>query len=143
MTDAVLPQLRTLDFTTDAAQSRVRARYRAEARFKLYGLVAIGLTGLFLVIVLSDILIRGVPAFLQHRLLLDVSVDPAEIDPQNTRDPATIRAGDFQALVRDALRATFPEVRDRPGRRLLDGMLSSGASDRLRDRVVADPKLVG
>jgi len=143
MTDAILPQLRTLDFTTDAAQSRVRARYRAEARFKLCGLVAIGLTGLFLLVVLSDIFMRGLPAFFQHRLLLEVSVDPAEIDPQNTRDPATIRAGDFQALVRNALRAAFPDVRDRAGRRQLDGILSSGASDRLRDRVVADPKLVG
>jgi phosphate transport system permease protein len=143
MTDAILPQLRTLDFTTDAARSRVRARYRAEARFKLYGLVAIGLTSLFLVVVLSDVFIRGLPAFFQHRVLLDVTVDPAEIDPQNTRDPATIRAGDFQALVRNVLRGTFPEVRDRGGRRLLDGILSSGASDRLRDRVVADPTLIG
>ena len=89
--------MRNFDFTTDAAKSRVRARYRAEARFKLYGLVAIGLTGLFLVLVLSDILVRGLPAFFQHRLVLDVNVDPAEIDPQNTRDPAVLRGGDFQA----------------------------------------------
>ena len=33
--------------------------------------------------------------------------------------------------------------RDRAGRRLLDGILSSGASDALRERVVADPSLVG
>ena len=40
--------------------------------------------------------------------MLDVKVDRAEIDPQGTRDPAVIRAGDFQALVRNALRAQFP-----------------------------------
>ena len=55
MTDVALPSVRTLDLTTDAARARVRARYRAEARFKLYGLVAIGLTAVFLVIVLADI----------------------------------------------------------------------------------------
>jgi phosphate transport system permease protein len=143
MTDVVLPGLPTLDLTTDAAKARVRARYRAEARFKLYGLVAIGLTAVFLVVVLADILVRGLPAFTQHHLVLDVKVDPAEIDPQNTRAPATIRQGDFQTLVRNTLRETFPEVRDRAGRRLLDGLLSSGASDRLRERVAADPNLVG
>ena len=98
---------------------------------------------MFLVIVLTDIVIRGVPAFTQHWLRLEVKVDAAEIDPKGTRDPAEIRAGDFQALVRDALRAQFPEVKDRAGRRLLDGVLSSAAADGLRERVVADPALIG
>jgi phosphate transport system permease protein len=143
MTDIALPGLRTLDLTTDAAQARVRARYRAEARFKLYGLVAIGLTAVFLVVVLSDILVRGLPAFSQYRLVLDVKVDPAEVDPQNSRDPAVIRSGDFHALVRNALRELFPDATDRAARRRLDGLLSSGASTRLFERVIADPKLVG
>ncbi len=143
MTDLTLPAVRTLDLASDAAKARVRARYRAEARFKFYGLAAIGLTAIFLVVVLADIVVRGLPAFWQHKLVFDVTVDRAEIDPQGTRDPAVIRAGDFQALVRNTLRAQFPEVSDRAGRRLLDGILSSGASDTLRERVVADPSLVG
>lgn len=143
MTDIALPGLRTLDFTTDTAQARVRSRYRAEARFKFYGLFAIALTAVFLVVVLADILVRGLPAFSQYRMVLNVNVDPAEIDPQNTRDPAVIREGDFHALVRNALRALFPDVTDRIGRRRLDGLLSSNASARLRDWVIADPKLVG
>lgn len=143
MTDFALPGVRTLDLTSDVAKARVRARYRAEARFKFYGLAAIGLTALFLVVVLSDILVRGYPAFWQNRLVLDVPVDRAEVDPQGTRDPAVIRTADFHALVRNALRAQFPDVSDRAGRRLLDGILSSGASDVLRERVVADPSLIG
>jgi phosphate transport system permease protein len=142
MTDLALPTARTLDLASDAARSRVRARYRAEARFKFYGIAAIGLTALFLVVVLADIVIRGYPAFRQNSLLLDVTVARSEIDPQGTRNPAVIRTGDFQTLVRDALRAQFPNVTDRAGRRLLDGILSSGAPDVLRERVVADPSLV-
>jgi phosphate transport system permease protein len=143
MTDAVLPAIRTIDFASDAARARVRARYRAETRFQWYGLVAIGLTALFIVVVLADIVIKGLPAFTQHRLLLEVNIDPAEIDPRQTRDPAVIRTGDFSALTRNALRSWFPEVRDRTGRRQLDGILSSGAPDLLRERVVANPALVG
>jgi phosphate transport system permease protein len=143
MTDLALPSVRTLDLVSDAAKARVRARYRAETRFKFYGLAAIGLTAIFLVVVLADIVVRGLPAFWQHKLQLDVMVERSEIDPQGTRDPAVIRAGDFQALIRNTLRAQFPEVSDRAGRRLLDGILSSGGSDALRERVVADPSVVG
>src|SRR5262245_1149264 len=143
MSDFALPALRTVDLTSDAARARVRARYRAEARFKFYGLAAIGLTTIFLLVVLSDILVRGLPAFWQHRLQMDVTVEAAEVDPQGTRDPAAIRTGDFPALVRNALRAQFPNVTDRAGRRLLDGLLSSGAPDALRDHVAAEPALVG
>ena len=143
MTDLVLPNVRLLDPASEAARARVRARYRAEARFRRYGLGAIVLTAIFLLVVLSDIVMRGYPAFWQHRLMLDVTVERSEIDPQATRDPAVIRGGDFQLLVRNALRAQFPDVADRAGRRLLDGILSSGGSDGLRERVVADPALVG
>jgi phosphate transport system permease protein len=143
MTDAVLPTPRTLDLATDAARARIKARYRAEARFKAYGLIAIGLTAVFLVVVLADIVIKGTPAFLQHSLVLEVKIDPAEVDPQGSRDPAVIRNGDFQAVVRNTLRAIFPNVTDRPGRRLLDGIMSTGAADALRERVAADPALVG
>src|SRR5262245_37040382 len=112
MTDLVMPAQPTLDLMSDAAKARVRARYRAEARFKFYGLAAIGLTAVFLIVVLSDILVRGYPAFWQHQLQMTVKIDPAEVDPQGTRNPAVIRTGDFQALVRNALRAQFPEVTD-------------------------------
>jgi phosphate transport system permease protein len=129
--------------TTDAARARLRKRYRAETRFRLYGLCAIAVTAIFLAIVLSDIVIKGLPAFTQHYLAIDVTVDAAEIDPQGTRDPATLRAGDYQLLIRNALRGQFPEVTDRKGRRMLEGIVSSGAADDLRARVVADPSLVG
>ncbi len=143
MTDVSGPVLRTLDVTSDAAHARIRRRYRAETRFKFYGISAIVITALFVAAVLTDIVSKGLPAFTQHQLILPVKIDAAEIDPNGTRDPAVIRAGDFQLLVRDALRAEFPNVTARAERRALDGLLSSGAADTLRDRVVANPALLG
>jgi phosphate transport system permease protein len=143
MTDTTLPGVRSIDLGTDAARARVKARYRAESRFRFYGLAAIGITALFLVVVLADIVIKGYPAFTQNVLVMKVTVDPAEIDPKGARNPDEIRAGDFQAVVRNALRAEFPEAKDRAQRRQLDGILSSGAGDYLRNRVVADPALIG
>ena len=144
MTDFALPAVRTLDLTSDAAKARVRARYRAEARFKFYGLAAIGLTAIFLVVVLSDIVVRGYPGVLAAQASCSTSRSTA---PRSIRRGRAIRPLSAPAtstpLVRNALRAQFPDVSDRAGRRLLDGILSSGASDALRERVVADPSLVG
>ncbi len=142
MTDLVLSGAHGTDAAA-ATKARIKARYRAETRFKLYGILSILITATFLVVVLGDIVMRGLPAFVQHRLMMDVVVDRAEIDPQNTGDIATIRAGDFQALAVRALRAQFPDATDRPVRRRLDGLLSSGAADALRNQVVANPALVG
>jgi phosphate transport system permease protein len=143
MTDVALPRLRTHDITSDAAKARLRARYRSEARFRAYGVAAIVLTAVFLVVVLADIVVKGLPAFTQHVLQMNIKVDRAEIDPQDTKDPAVIRAGDFQLLVRNAMREQFPGVTGRIARRMLDGIVSSGGADELRARVVADPSLIG
>ncbi len=143
MTDSTLSGIRSIDVGTDAARARITARYRAESRFRFYGLAAIGVTALFLAVVLTDIVVKGYPAFTQNVLVMNITVDPAEIDPKGSRNPDDIRAGDFQALVRDWLRTEFPDAKDRVQRRQLDGLLSSGASDYLRNRVVADPSLIG
>lgn len=142
MTDIALAGARIRDTTSDAARARIKARYRAERRFQFYGIAAIAITAVFLAVVLSDIIIKGSPAFFQHRLMMEIPVSKSDIDPQGSGDPAIIRAGDFQALVRNALRAQFPSVTERAPRRQLDGILSSGAGDVLRERVVADPSLV-
>ena len=89
MTDAVItgpaPALRRHDVTSTAAQARVRRRYRAEARFKAYGLIALTVTTVFLVVLLTDIISRGLPAFWQYSVVLDVPIKTEEIDPANTR----------------------------------------------------------
>jgi phosphate transport system permease protein len=143
MTDFVIERPREMSAAEAAAVKRIRARYRAETRFRFYGIAAIAVTAMFLFAVLTDIVRKGLPAFTQHQLVMQIMVDPVEIDPQNTRDPAAIRTGNFEALTRDALRAVFPEAADRATRRQLDGLLSSGAADELRARVAADPSLVG
>jgi phosphate transport system permease protein len=80
------PERRRLDVTSPEAQARVRRRYRAEARFKAYGILALTVTTVFLVILLADILVRGLPAFWQYSVVLEVPVKAEEIDPGNKRN---------------------------------------------------------
>jgi phosphate transport system permease protein len=62
-------------------------------------------------------------------------------------DPAArseaIRRADYAAVVRDALRELFPDVKSRKEVRALTGLVSIGARTDLRERVLDDPSLVG
>ncbi|MEM1398384.1 MAG: phosphate ABC transporter permease PstA [Pseudomonadota bacterium] len=124
-------------------QARLRKRYAAEARFKWYGIVAIAIALGMLAILLVTIVARGLPAFTQTMITMDVTLDEEEIDPTGDRTEAIIRAADYQGFVNQALYAKFPDVTDRRERRDLRGFVSPGASFQLRNMVLADPDLIG
>jgi phosphate transport system permease protein len=121
----------------------VAKRYAAERRFRAYGITAIIVTGLFVLVLLIDIIGKGLPAFTEHRLVLEVTASADALDPQNTGDPAKIRGGDFDTIIRDALRNQLPGVTSRADRKLLLRLLSFGAADDFRNMAVADPSIVG
>ena len=122
----------------------MRARYRAERRFRFYGLAAIGVTAMFLVVVLTDIVIKGLPAFTQHRLNLEVTVDPAEIDPQGKRDPGDHPRRRLSGACPQCVARAIPRgdrSRRPPAARRHPVVRRSPTI--LRERVVADPALIG
>jgi len=144
MTDAAVVRGRVLDLTSDAARAHVRRRYRAEARFRAYGIGAILFAALALVVLVGDIVIKSVPAFTIAELTLDVQVSAEAVDPTGSDDPAVIARGDFIKPIRDTLLAMFPGVADnRRQRQALYGLLSTDAALDLRGRVMADPGLIG
>ncbi len=132
-----------LDMTSDAAKRRIRSRYRAEARFKAYGLIALAITGLFLVVLLFDIVRNGIPAMTQHSLSLDVAVPADFVPADKLTDPLAIRGADYFPLTRDAMRTAIPGIESRSGERTLMRLISSGAADDLRNQLAANPSLIG
>ncbi len=143
MTDIAAPHKAALDRPHLQNLSLVSRRYRAERRFRLYGMLAIGVTAVFLLLLLGDIFLKGLPAFTENRLVMSLAADQSVIDPQNTRDPKAILAGDYDTLIKDGLRAQFPDVTSRADRKLLLGLLSAGAADDFRSTIVANPGLIG
>ena len=83
-------------------------------------MAAIGIALGMLAILLASIVSQGYTAFAQHDLALEIYFDPAEIDPQGTRDPSTLSGADYAALARQSLQAVFPEVESRTERRRLN-----------------------
>ena len=127
----------------DLSEARLRRRYAAERRFRMYGLGAIALAVLMLGILLVSIISKGYSAFLQTQIGLDVTFEAATIDPAGTRDPAALADADYSKLVKDALQARFPEATSRQDKRALNELVSSGAAQKLRAMVLADPALIG
>jgi phosphate transport system permease protein len=115
----------------------LRARYRAEGRYKMYGIASLVVSVVFLIALLSNIVTTAWPAFWSHSLKLDVNLAADQIDP---KAPA---AADYNAMARAALAAEFPSVEGRAARKDLNSILSSGAGDGLRDMVMANPALIG
>ena len=145
MTDiAVAAEPRSIDITSDAAKARTRKRYRAEARFKGYGIAALLFAFMFLIFLVTDIVIKAMPAFTLYSLTLDVTPTQEAIDPDGTRDPAVIARGNFVEPIRDALQSFFPGVaEERRSRQALNGLVSSNGDADIRKMVVADPSLIG
>jgi phosphate transport system permease protein len=131
------------DTSSPEAKAAVRRRYRAEARFKAYGLMAIATAAIFLAVLLIDVFTKALPAFTINSLTLDVPVPADLVAPDQKYDPAAIRNADYLPVMRDALKAAIPGIKGRVPERTLIRLLSSGAADDLRERLAADPSLIG
>jgi len=121
----------------------LKRRYRAERRFRIYGVAAVSIGVLFVVFLFATIISKGYTAFEQTYIALDVTYAASELDPNGTHARADLESADYQALLKAALRDNFPEVTERSELRKLYGIISSAAEVTLRERVLAHPDLVG
>ena len=126
--------------TSDA---NVRKRYRKERRFRFYGIAAVSSAIAMLAVLMITIIGSGYPAFLQHELALEVNIDPVTLELGEVRDADSLGKAPYLRVVRESLKAEFPEVTGRTARRTLNGLVSSGADFAVRDAVLSDPSIVG
>lgn len=128
---------------SDAVKNGLKRRYAAEARFKAYGIGAIGLALMTVGILFATIITNGLPAFTETTLELEIELSEDVIDPSGTRDPGTLARANYRKIVFDTLLAEFPDVKSRGDKRKLRSMLSRGASFQIQKLVVDDPSLIG
>ncbi len=124
-------------------QAGMVKRRAAERRFKMLGRLAVGVGLLFLSVLLFSIVSKGYTAFWQTQMRIDVTLTAEEIDPEGTRNAETLRKADYSSLIKQGLRDMFPEVSGRRDKFALYGLVSNGAAFDLRDKVMADPSLIG
>jgi len=123
--------------TIDIVNRGLARRYRAEQRFRWYGFSAIMVSLLFLALLFFSIVGKGYSAFQQTFVQLDVFFDPAILNQD------ALASADYQGLVKQSLRKTFPDVSGNQDKRMLYGLISSGASFQLRNIVLEHPDVIG
>ena len=120
-----------------AFNKRLRQRYAAEQRFKMFGIGAISVALIFLVFLIGTIVSNGYSAFWQTFIKLDVELEKSYFPEEN------LAQGNYQAIIKNSLYALFPEVETRRDKKMLTSLVSKGAAFKLMDLVEYDPKLIG
>lgn len=129
--------------TIDLVRNSLTKRYASENLFRFFGLVSILLGVLFLSILFYSIVSKGYPAFQQTFVQLNINFDEQLIDPDGTRDSDALSTANYSALVKRSMQKMFPDVKNRREKRMLYGLISTGATYQLRQMVMDDPSLIG
>lgn len=128
--------------TTETVRKTLRKRYRAERRFRAYGIASIAVGILAVVVLFTDIISKGLPAFTEAYIQVEVVYDA---DTLGVAVPATeeeLMSANYRGVVRQGLYNLFPEVDGRRDKRALGDLVSSGAEYWMRDRLIENPSLI-
>ena len=130
------------------SDARTTQRNKAEARFKAYGLGAIIVAMLALVILLTSVIGNGASSFRQTFITLPIELSADRLDKKGNRDPAemaktttigyapVLQAAIVAEVARQGLTTTLSD-------KDLAEMISKEAAATVRNRVLANPDLVG
>ena len=129
----------TSEIRAERLRAGLKRRYAREGRFKLYGLLAIGVAVGFLLLLLGRIIEQGHTAFYAHTVTVPVYMDPARVDrgyPQGTN---------FELLVAEQQLARFGVADDAQGARAtaMRGLFSSELKFLAAERIARQPELIG
>lgn len=128
--------------TTEQVKRSLRKRYAKEKRFKYMGLVAVMIAFVFLLVLLADIIGKATPAFTRYYVTLPVTYDSNTLKIDEINEDS-IKVAAFRTLVQQTAYAQFPEVSKRSDKKALSSLLSDEVKYILRDKVLAEPTLIG
>ena len=128
---------------TSIVRNSLKRRYAKEKRFKLFGLIAIIASLTFLAVLLITITLRGLPAFQQTFIKLEVILDAKTLGVGENPDISALRKANYNGTIKNSLLEMFPDVTKRKDKKLLYKLVSNGGQYDLQSRVMADPSLIG
>ncbi len=126
-------------------QINLKYRYFKEKMFKVFSISAISISILFLFLLLADITNKARPAFTQTHIKLDInfSKELLGLEIKNNYTKQELSQANYKGLINQSLKELFPKVVKRKHKKALRTMISSGVQYQLRDKLLANPKLLG
>ena len=127
--------------------ARTKRRNAAEARFKLYGVIAIGVAVLALLFLVASIVKNGSGAFFQTYITLEVELLEEKLDKNGNRDRAEmakVSTFGYTPLIKAALQKKIEDLGvEIEGLKKPETLISKEAAAQMRNFVLANPEVVG
>lgn len=127
---------------------RTKKRNAAEGRFRLYGIIAIAIGLLMLLVLVTTIIYRGTSAFQQTFITLEVELLEKKLDKKGNRnidDIKKVSTFGYTPLLATAMQNALKEngIGTDLKKKALSGMISKSAAAQMREYVLADPSVIG
>lgn len=129
--------------TSSASATAMKARYRAEWRLKMYGILAIALAAGALAILIYTVLGKAVSVMHEYYLTLDTQIVVSDAEMKRIDDPNPRLIPALNKVVRNAIIDATGTSVGRRQRRDLTGLLSSDAGLDLGRLAKNDQTLIG
>ena len=127
---------------------KTKNRNAAERRFRIYGILAISIGLLMLLVLASTIILRGTSAFQQTFITLDVDLLESKLDKKGNRnvdDIKKVSTFGYSPILLNAMKKVLEkhEIRTSLKKKALGGIISKSAPSQIRDFVLEDVNRIG
>lgn len=123
----------------DRVRQSLKKRHRRERRFKRLGMLAILFAVSALVILLSDVFLKGYKAFIQTEVRIEVSFDQQLLGVDELTTDA-LRGANWNGVIKSSLRDMYPDVTRRADKRALYALVSESSQWQLAEQLEANPE---
>ena len=130
----------------DIASSISSARINKEKRFQIYGVAALLFAMIMLLTLFITIFSKGLSAFIQTKVNLDIELTQEVIDPEGSRDLNVLKQANYQKLIDDSLKLYALNLFDKDEKELIKNLrmiLSPIAYLELRNLVIDNQDFIG
>ena len=127
---------------------KTKNRNAAERRFRIYGILAISIGLLMLLVLASTIILRGTSAFQQTFITLDVDLLESKLDKKGNRnvdDIKKVSTFGYSPILVNAMKQVLEkhEISTSLKKKALGGIISKSAPSQIRDFVLEDVNRIG
>ena len=127
---------------------KTKNRNAAERRFRMYGILAISIGLLMLLVLASTIILRGTSAFQQTFITLEVDLLESKLDKKGNRsidDIKKVSTFGYSPILVNALKKVLEkhEISTSLKKKALGGIISKSAPSQIRDFVLEDVNRIG
>lgn len=127
---------------------KTKNRNAAERRFRIYGILAISIGLLMLLVLASTIILRGTSAFQQTFITLNVDLLESKLDKKGNRnvdDIKKVSTFGYSPILVNAMKRVLEkhEISTSLKKKALGGIISKSAPSQIRDFVLEDVNRIG